>query len=588
MQRQWRSTADWRRRSRPRVCAQIALGMILAPLCCFAMQAGAPSSAKSSAAQIEAGISLLQRNELAAAKLRFTTALRADSRSADALTWRGITENQLKQYHEAEQDFTAALAIDPHQIPAHYNLALTLIRLGQPDRAIDQLRQVVKARPGVLEPEYNLAILLEQKHALDEAIEHLNAAHATRPDDVAVIQHLLIDLDATGRKNEAQQLLKLFMASTSVDVRRATGVALLEAGDYPSASVLLESVRRDAPGSEETDLLLARAYIGALEDFSAIDLLKPRETADTSGETGYLLGLAYEAAGATEEAAAAFETAVRLNPRNAFAQYHLGVLDSTDPDRLSPALTHLRAAVALDAANPAYALALARALLEQNDAREARDVLERVRAHGPEAGERDLLMGIAEIATRGPGSASPILERAVAENPALALSDNILGFCYLSQGEMAKAAAAYAKASDLKPASRLFAHSTAVAFDRSNDPQRALLYAERAAALPDANGDDHYLLGKLLSKAGRFKDAIRELNQAVAFNPDSGESYFLLARCYMQSGESEQANAWVAKLKALQRRRDSASTVATPNTATLTSSSLLQGAPAAEAAPPVH
>jgi tetratricopeptide (TPR) repeat protein len=576
------------RRGRLWVCAQIALSLMLAPLGCFAMQAGAASSASPATAQIEAGITLLQRNQPAAAKLRFSAALRADAHSADALTWRGITENQLKQYDQARQDFMAALAINPHQIPAHYNLALTLVRLGQPDGAIDQLRQVVKAQPGVAEPEYNLAILLEQKHALNEAIEHLSAAHATRPDDLAVIQHLLIDLDAMGRKDEAQQLVNVVVGSTSVDVRRATGVALLEAGDYRSASALLESVRHDAAGSQETDLLLARAYIGDMEDFKAIDLLKPEAAADTSGEAAYLLGLAYEAAGATQEAATAFDTAVKQNPRNSFAQYHLGILEATDPDRLPAALGHLRAAVALDAANPAYGLALARALLEANNAREAREVLERVRAQGPEAGERDLLRGIAEITISGPGSAAPILERAVAENPALALSDNILGFCYLSQGEMAKAAAAYAKASDLKPASRLFAHSAAVAFDRSNDPRRALLYAERAAALPDANGDDHYLLGKLLSKAGRFKDAIGELNQAVAFSPDSEESYFLLARCYMQSGESEQANAWVAKLKALQRRRESSSAAARPNAAPPTSSSLLQGAPDAEAALPVH
>lgn len=584
IQRQTILSATSRRQVRLRRCSQIALSLFLSPLCSFAFQTGAPTGAASASPEIEAGISLLQRNNAADAKLRFNAALRSDPRSVNALIWRGVAENQLKQYSEAEQDFTAALRIDPNQLPAHYNLALSLIRLGQADRAIDELREVVKAQPGVLESEYNLALLLEQKHALDEAIEHLNAAHRTRPDDVPVIQHLLIDLDATGRKDESHELLNVFVPSTSTEVRKATGVALLEAGDYSSASVVLESVRREAPGSHETDLLLARAYIGAQEDFKAVDVLKPEESADTSGDVSDLLGLAYEAAGATQEAKSAFEAAVKINPRNARAEYDLGILESAVPDQFGSALDHLRAAASLEPENPAFALALGKGLLEQNKAREALPVLQRTHAQGPEAGERDLLLGISEITIEGPASAVSTLERAVSEDPTLALSHNILGFCYLTQGDMAKAAAAYAKASDLNQVSRLFAHSAAVAFDRSNDQRLALLYAERAAALPDANGEDHSLLGKLFFKAGQLKDAIRELNEAVALNPDSEESYYLLARCYMQSGENDQANAWVSKLKELQKRHKTANT----NTNVLKSSVLLQGAPDSAADAQVH
>jgi hypothetical protein len=40
-------------------------------------------------------------------------------------------------------------------------------------------------------------------------------------------------------------------------------------------------------------MLLARAYIGAHEDFKAINILKSSETLDNTGEVAYLLGLAY-------------------------------------------------------------------------------------------------------------------------------------------------------------------------------------------------------------------------------------------------------------------------------------------------------
>ena len=556
----------------------------ISPFSSFAIQASL-SDAESPSPEIQAGIALFQHNDVSAAKLRFTAALRVNPQSVDALTWRGIAENQLKQYKDAEQDFTAALRIDPTRLPAHYNLALSLIRLKETDRAISELEEVVKAKPGVLEPEYNLAILLEQKHELNEAIEHLNAAHATRPDDIPVIQHLLIDLDALGRRSEAQQLLNVFVPSTSADVRRATGVALLEAGDYSSASVVLESVQQQAPSSRDTNLLLAQAYIGAQEDFKAVDLLKPQEAADSSGETADLLGLAYESAGATQEARGAFDRALQANPRNGHAEYHLGTLSlqDSDPSDLDAAVRHLKRAVDIEPDNSAYTLALGKALLEQNQAREALQVLERVHVEGPEAGERDLLLGISEISTGGPRLATPILERAVAENTQLALSHNILGFCYLAQGEIAKAAAAYGKASDLDPESRLFAHSAAVAFDRASDQQHALMYAERAVGLADARGEDHYLLGKILSEEGRPRDAIRELSQAIAIDPDSEESYYLLARSYLQSGDNEQANAWAAKLKDFKKNHENASDTLHPNAATISSSTLLGGAPANEA-----
>lgn len=557
---------------------------VIFPFSSFAIQ-GSLSNTNSASPEIQAGIVLFQHNDASAAKLRFSAALRVNPQSVDALTWRGIAENQLKQYKDAEQDFTAALRIDPTQLPSHYNLALSLIRLKETDRAISELKEVVKIKPGALEPEYNLAILLEQKHELNEAVEHLNAAHETWPDDISVIQHLLVDLDALDRRSEAQQLLNAFVASNSVDVRKATGVALLEAGAYSSAAVVLESVQQDVLSNRDTNLLLARAYIGAQEDFKAVDLLKPQEAADRSGETAYLLGMAYEGAGATEEAQSAFEQAIQANPRNGRAEYHLGTLVSQDADQLGmdAAVHHLKRAVDIEPDNSAYALALGKTLLEQNHAKEAFPVLERIHADGPEAGERDLLLGISEISTGGPRLAIPLLERAVAEDTQLALSHNILGFCYLAQGETTKAAAAYAKASDLSPESRLFAHSAAVAFDRANDQQHALMYAERAIGLADARGEDHYLLGKLFSKDDRPRDAIRELSEAVAIDPDSEESYYLLARCYLQSGDSEQANAWATKLKALKKNHESASDTLHPDTSTISSSTLLRGAPANEA-----
>jgi tetratricopeptide (TPR) repeat protein len=532
------------------------------------------------------GLRLLQSRDFAAAKLRFSAAIKANPKSADALTWRGITENELKQFREAEHDFDAALRIRPDDLPAHYNLALSLIRLGEHDRALQQLREVVRLKPGSPEAEYNLAILLEERQATSEAIEHLEAAYKSRPDDAAILQHLAADLVAAGRVEEAQPILDRVLHTASSATLSQTAETLLQAGDASQAIPLLETARQhlqphSAQATTEIDMLLARAYIAVHRDAKAIELLIPAAETDSSGTASYLLGLAYLDVGTGSQAKDAFARAAKANPRNGAALYHLAILESGSPDEIVNAVNHLRAAVQADPVNPRFSVALARLLLERDDAHGALPVLEQIHPKGQEAGERDLLLGIAQIIESGPAPAIPALERAVTEDPSLPLSFNMLGFCYFTQGDMYKAAKAYAAASDLSPQTRLFAHSAAVAYDRTGDAERAILYASRAVALPHANDKDHDLYGKLLANAGKKEDAIRELQQAVAINPNLEEAYFLLGRTYLQAGNSAKAAECFDKLKQIKQANRTAGDPATHSPKPAVSSTLLQGAPTA-------
>jgi tetratricopeptide (TPR) repeat protein len=533
---------------------------------------------------------LLKSGDFAAAKLQFSAAIKVNPHSADALTWRGIAENELKQFGQAVQDFDAALRIHPDDLPAHYNLALSLIRLGERDRAIDQLREVVRLRPGAPEPKYNLAILLEEKQATGEAIELLGAAYKARPDDVSVLQHLAVDLAAAGRAEDAEPMLEQLRKGSSPETLRQVAESLLKADDAKQAVPLLETAAVQTEVNREKNpeiaTLLARAYIAIHEDAKAIDLLKSLKTPDSSGRVSYLLGLAYLDMGVNLDAKEAFERASKTNPSNGTAFYHLALLESASAEYLPEAIGHLRAAVRTDPDNPRFGIALARLLLEKDDANGALPVLNRIHPTGREAGERDLLLGIAQIIESGPAKAIPALEHAVTEDPTLALSFNMLGFCYFTQGDMNKAARAYAKSSNLSPQTRLFAHSAAVAFDRASDVEQAMAYAARAAALPAANDKDHDLYGKLLANAGRREDAIRELQEAIMLNPNLEEAYYLLGRTYMQGGDSALATAWFDKLKQLKQTNRETGEHSSHETRPTSSSVLLQGAPAASADSP--
>jgi tetratricopeptide (TPR) repeat protein len=533
-----------------------------------------PVPADQAASKIEAGIALLRSHQLHPAKDAFSAGLTINPRSVDALTWRGITENQLEEYKEAVRDFDSALRIDPDALPAHYNLALSLIKLGQTDPAIKNLEVVVKAQPAVAEAQYNLAILLESKQALSQAVEHLQAAYQAQPEDNVVNQHLMLDLLLLGRENEAQASLEKFLQAATPDSLQQSGVALLAAGCFKQAVLLFEAEQARAPDNKGVGLLLARAYIGAQEDHKAISLLETLPQGDE--DVAYLRGLAYAATGASEEAESAFQHAARINPRSARAFYQLGLLESAVPAQQSEAIQHLEMATQLDPGNAPYEVVLARILLEHDQVSEAASLLRRVRTGGPESAERNLLLGIAEVSQGNAAGALPKLEESVTQNPKLALSHNMLGFCYFAQGAYAKAAEAYRDASNISPETLIFAHNAAIAFERSDNLDQAMVYAKRAAAL-NAGGEDHYVIGKLLAKTGRRDEAIRELKQAIALSPDLEASYYLLARIYMQLNEAEQAAAWSAKLTELKQKHERAY-VASKRQGDPLASTLLQGA----------
>ncbi len=519
---------------------------------------------------------LLQSNEAAAARDQFSAAVAADPHSADALTWRGIAENQLHQYRQAAGDFEAALRMQPGSLPAEYNLALSMIHLEERDRAIDLLRQVLRAQPGVFEPEYNLALLLEQKHATTEAIEHLQAAWKTQPGDPAVVQHLSLDLIAAGHLDEAAQLLSESPDAAPAEALLRVSEALLKRGDDSKAIPLLEKLREEQPG-READFMLARACMQTHQDSEAIRVLQPNLESDPDGEASYLTGLAEADMGATQDAAAAFEQAVRTNPHHARALFQLAEIESAAPQTLDRAAMHLQTAIRLDPANADYALALARLRLEQNHAQEAMKALTGLRAEGSRAAQRDLLKGIAQITLEGPRQAIPTLQAAVAEDPSLALSHDMLGFCYFAQGDTRNAAASDARASDLSPSTVIFARNAAVAFERANDTPRALVFAKRAAALPDAGALDHEVLGRLLAKSGEPHEAIAELTTAISMDPDLEPAYFLLGRTWTQAGDRTQAKLWFDRLQEIKSRHQAQSANKTNTGSGLDGATLLRG-----------
>jgi tetratricopeptide (TPR) repeat protein len=509
------------------------------------------------ATHISQGVAFIRAGQPENALEEFTAANRLDPTSSQALVWVGITYNQLGHFQEAVAQFSEALKLDPGLQAAHYNLALSFARLGLRKNAIRELREVVKSSPTMSDAQYNLAVLLEEEGNPAEAISHLQAARRAQPNDVEIGLHLARDLFLTNRSTEGLEVAEeLSPQNDNPTIAKQFGSMLVENGYFAEAVPLLETARNGLPASLELTSLLARAYIGSQSASEAIELLKPHETSDNSGATAYLLGLAYLSEKQPASALEPFRIAAERKPADPAVRFHLGALlvkSSSEADQNSGVI-ELQKAIDLAPADTEYYSALGRWLLEHNRVNDAISVLQRGEAHALPSAEIYVLLSVAEALTQSTRTQA-MAEKAIALDPKMALAHDVLGFCYFRSGDYLRAAESYKTASDLSPQTGRFPYDTALALERANNPNEAVIYAERATKIDPQVSINHYLLGKLYSRLEKKSDSIRELETAVQLDPSLDYPYYLLARMYMRVGDTAKAQEWNRKLQELKKQQ---------------------------------
>jgi len=147
-------------------------------------------------------------------------------------------------------------------------------------------------------------------------------------------------------------------------------------------------------------------------------------------------------------------------------------------------------------------------------------------------------------------AALPYLYEAVKLNPQKGLAYRALGMTQVHLGNYGLAASYYRKAIDLIDGSSSpdlgslldLAFILLLGHDPAN-AREALKLAQRAATLEPSSGEAHYLVGKALTRTGRVKDAVPELELAAKLNPEDSKAHFQLALAYDQLGEKQKARA---------------------------------------------
>jgi len=99
--------------------------------------------------------------------------------------------------------FQNALRIDPNSVDAHNNLALVLKSQGRFDEALAHFNQALKLKPNFPEAHNNIGLLLQAKGSLDDAVSHFNLAIKLKPDFAEAHHNLALVLIAQNKPDDA-------------------------------------------------------------------------------------------------------------------------------------------------------------------------------------------------------------------------------------------------------------------------------------------------------------------------------------------------------------------------------------------------
>ena len=353
---------------------------------------------------------------------------------------------------EAKRLYRQALDVDARNVAACGNLAIIAAQEGDLAQAESLFRRVVAAQPNYPEGHNNLGALLQQQGRLDAAIAEHRHALALRPDYAAAHLHLGNAFKRQGKLDEAlaayENALKL--KPDLAEACNNLGVVLQSQGKFAQALAAYERAMKLRPGDVEAayNRAVALQQQGRRDEAESAyrDILRHSPNRLVYVNLGALL----QDEARLDEALAAFDAALALDPSYAEAHFNRGVV-MQQQGRLGAAIEAYHQALRL---RPDYIEAATNAgiaLQELGRLEEAAGAFEHAAKLRPDAAEPHNNLGIVLLARGQPAEAVAAFQRALALKPDYPEAFYNLGNAWREVGKPEGAIAAYGQALRLRP-----------------------------------------------------------------------------------------------------------------------------------------
>ncbi|KAA6463173.1 tetratricopeptide repeat protein [Acidobacteria bacterium AB60] len=356
---------------------------------------------------------------------------------------------------------------------------------------------------------------------------------------VAMLACGLTAIAQAGSSAERQQALSLEQQGRNVEAESAWRALSVRNPSSPEPLAhlgLLESRQEHYPEA-------IRYYRQALAIAPNMPALRPN------------LGLAYFKSGDYRNALAMFQPILKSHPDDpqftllvGMSYYGLG--------EYAQATTYLTRAAARDPQNLTLLLTLAHSCLFAHQYPCVLDTFHKIVALNAESAEADMLVGEALDEMKDPVGAQREFRAAIAANPKEPNVHFGLGYLLWTKGQFAEAGEQFQAELENNPK-----HVPAMLYLadcdlQRNQPDQALPWLEKVAALSPDNAMAHRDLGILYADRGESEKALSELRQAIRLSPKDANAHYRLARLYRSMGRREEANAEFKTVSGLNKAED--------------------------------
>ncbi len=254
----------------------------------------------------------------------------------------GLESFKKGDYKRAIEEFNLEIQKHPNYDYGHFMLGVSHLKLKQHDQALTHLKKAAELDKEKLVYHANLAQAyteLKQWGNVVKALEGRTTLRATP--DVSAQAHFLLGYGYFNTRQYAKAVEQLSAAKkltpTEFKVLSPLGVALYLEGGYDEAISTLSAAAKLNPKHSQTNQYLGEAYLAKAQRETGAQKKKmlyqsatkfAEENARLAGaqdfEAANLLGRAYLGSDRFKEAVDAFEKAIQLNPKHAYAHVNRG------------------------------------------------------------------------------------------------------------------------------------------------------------------------------------------------------------------------------------------------------------------------
>lgn len=370
-------------------------------------------------------------------------------------------------------------------------------------------------------PDYRAGIQALLKGDLPAAQTRFEKVLKATPRDVPALLAMAAVSQARGATAETEKFLQAAekIQPQATEVLLARGRWLLTRGDLPGAEKLFRTAASAAPDK-----------MPPLLDLAGVLMRSPARKA---------------------EALDAYRKAVVLDPRNAHAQYGLGVTAAVNGQR-DEALGALQQAAVLRPKDPAAPQAIGKLQLEAGAVDKALAAFDKALSLQPRSVA--LMIDRADALQLAGRGADALKQLMVADKQApRTLAVHLkLGDVHLAAGRTAEAQVQYLKAIEIDAKHPLAYNNLAwMTVEQRGDASQAVAWARQAVMLAPGASPFHDTLGWAARAAGRQADAISSVQRAIELDPQVATYHYHLGVLRYENKQFGEARQSLNKALAL-------------------------------------